>query len=82
MSQQTYFDGAAQAFRDGGVNPFNQVDAHWLTEFYITNLANKNAVVYTNEGNFDLRETVNEPRVFGVRVSYRFGKQQPSNTEN
>ena len=52
----------------------NQVDAHWLTEFYITNLLNKNAVIYTNEGNFDLRETVNEPRVFGVRLSYRFGK--------
>jgi hypothetical protein len=48
---------------------------------YITNLANKNAVIYTNEGNFDLRETVNEPRVFGVRLSYRFGKQS-GNTEN
>jgi iron complex outermembrane receptor protein len=59
----------------------NQVDAHWLTEFYITNLANKNAVIYTNEGNFDLRETVNEPRVFGVRLSYRFGKQS-GNSEN
>jgi outer membrane receptor protein involved in Fe transport len=41
---------------------------------YITNLANKNAVIYTNEGNFDLRQKVNEPRVFGVRLSYRFGK--------
>ena len=51
----------------------NQVDAHWMTELYITNLTNKNAVIYTNEGNFDLRQTVNEPRVFGVRVSYRFG---------
>jgi iron complex outermembrane recepter protein len=53
----------------------NQVDEHWLTELYITNLTNKNAVIYTNEANFDLRETVNEPRVFGVRVSYRFGKR-------
>jgi iron complex outermembrane receptor protein len=53
----------------------NQTDAHWMTELYITNLLNKNAVIYTNEGNFDLRETVNEPRVFGVRLSYRFGKQ-------
>jgi len=59
-----------------------QVDAHWLTEFYITNLTNKNAVIYTNEGNYDLRETVNEPRVFGLRLSYRFGNQQPRNTEN
>jgi hypothetical protein len=51
----------------------NQTDAHWMTELYITNLANKNAVIYTNEGNFDLRQTVNEPRVFGVRLSSRFG---------
>jgi hypothetical protein len=35
---------------------------------------NKEAVIFTNEGNFDLRQTVNEPRVFGVRLSYRFGK--------
>ena len=52
----------------------NQVDEHWMTELYITNLTNKNAVIYTNEGNFDLRQTVNEPRVFGVRLSYKFGK--------
>jgi iron complex outermembrane recepter protein len=53
----------------------NQLAEHWLAEFYITNLTNKNAIIYTNEGNFDLRETVNEPRVFGARLSYRFGKQ-------
>ena len=53
----------------------NQVEEHWLTELYITNLTNKNAVIYTNEANFDLRETVNEPRTFGVRLSYRFGNQ-------
>ena len=52
---------------------FSQVDSHWMTELYITNLANKNAVIYTNEGNFDLRQTVSEPRVFGARLSYRFG---------
>jgi iron complex outermembrane receptor protein len=52
----------------------NQTDSHWTTELYITNLLNKNAVIYTNEGNFDLRQTVNEPRVFGLRLSYRFGK--------
>ncbi len=50
-----------------------QTRSHWLTEFYITNLTNKNAVIYTNEGNFDLRQTRNEPRVFGLRVSYRWG---------
>jgi iron complex outermembrane recepter protein len=52
----------------------NGEDARWLAEFYITNLANKNAIIYTNTGNFDLRQTTNEPRVFGLRLSYRFGK--------
>jgi iron complex outermembrane recepter protein len=47
----------------------------WLGEFYITNLANKNAIIYSNTGNFDLRETRNEPRVFGLRLNYRFGKE-------
>ena len=37
-------------------------------------LENKNAIVYSNTGNFDLRLTTNEPRVFGVRLSYRWGK--------
>jgi iron complex outermembrane recepter protein len=48
---------------------------HWLGEFYITNLLDKNAILYTNTGNFDLRDTTNEPRVFGLRVNYRFGKE-------
>jgi outer membrane receptor protein involved in Fe transport len=54
-----------------GLNP---PGGQWLAELYITNLANKNAIVYTNTGNFDLRQTVNEPRVYGLRLSYRFGK--------
>jgi len=54
----------------------NQTEERWMSELYITNLLNKNAVIYTNEGNFDLRQTVNEPRVFGVRVSYRWGKSK------
>ena len=28
----------------------------------MTNLADKNAIIYTNTGNFDLRQTINEPR--------------------
>ena len=47
---------------------------NWRAELYCTNLADKNAIVYTNTGNFDLRYTTNEPRVIGVRLSYRFGK--------
>ena len=54
-----------------GLNPVN---AKWLAEFYITNLTDKNTIVYSNTGNFDLRLTTNEPRVFGLRLSYRFGK--------
>jgi iron complex outermembrane recepter protein len=51
---------------------------HWLAEFFITNLANKNAIIFSNTGNFDLRQTVNEPRVFGLRLNYRFGKETNS----
>ncbi len=55
-----------------GVNPGGS--EAWFAELYVTNLANKNAIIYSNTGNFDLRLTVNEPRVFGVRLSYRWGK--------
>ncbi len=58
-----------------GLNPEG---GHWLTEFYITNLTDKNAIVYTNTGNFDLRQTTNEPRVIGLRLNYRFGKEANS----
>jgi outer membrane receptor protein involved in Fe transport len=54
------------------------VGAHWLTELYVTNLFDKNAIVFSNTGNFDLRQTTNEPRVFGVRMNYRFGKETNS----
>ena len=58
-----------------GLNP---AGGHWLAEIYVTNLANKNAIIYTNTGNFDLRQTTNEPRLFGLRVNYRFGKETNS----
>ncbi|MEP6546679.1 MAG: TonB-dependent receptor [Gammaproteobacteria bacterium] len=51
---------------------------HWLTEVYVTNLANKNAIIYSDTGNYDLRQTTNEPRVFGMRLNYRFGKEANS----
>jgi iron complex outermembrane receptor protein len=56
-----------------GLNPEGE---SWLAEFYITNLTDKNAIVYSNTGNFDLRLTTNEPRVFGLRLSYRWGKEK------
>ena len=54
-----------------GLNPGS---SHWLAELYVSNLTDKNAIVYTNTGNFDLRQTTNQPRVVGLRVNYRFGK--------
>jgi iron complex outermembrane receptor protein len=45
----------------------------WGVEAYITNLGNTRAVIYTNKYNYDGRETTNEPRVFGLRLKYRFG---------
>jgi iron complex outermembrane receptor protein len=58
-----------------GLNPEG---GHWLSELYVTNLADKNAIVYSNTGNFDLRQTTNEPRVIGLRLNYRFGKEANS----
>jgi iron complex outermembrane recepter protein len=54
-----------------GVTP---ASGRWNAELYCTNLTDKNAIIYTNTGNFDLRFTTNEPRVIGVRLNYRFGK--------
>jgi outer membrane receptor protein involved in Fe transport len=53
---------------------FTPAAGKWRAELYCTNLADKNAIVYINTGNFDLRYTTNEPRVIGLRLSYRFGK--------
>lgn len=58
-----------------GVHP--PESERWLVELYCTNLTDKNAIVYSNTGNFDLRETTNEPRVFGMRLSYRFSRLGP-----
>jgi len=46
----------------------------WAVEAYISNLFDKNAVIFTNTGNYDHRQTTNEPRVFGLRVKYRWGQ--------
>ncbi|HUN72086.1 MAG TPA: TonB-dependent receptor [Steroidobacteraceae bacterium] len=47
-------------------------DGAWSLEGYITNLLNTDAVILVNTGNYDRRETTNEPRVIGVHVSYNF----------
>jgi iron complex outermembrane receptor protein len=53
---------------------FSSAGGSWLAELYVDNLADKNAIVYSNTGNFDVRLTTNEPRVFGLRFNYRWGK--------
>ena len=58
-----------------GLNPDG---GRWLAELYVTNVEDKNAIVYTNTYNFDLRQTTNEPRVIGLRLNYRFGKETNS----
>jgi outer membrane receptor protein involved in Fe transport len=55
-----------------GINP---AGGHWLAELYVRNLTDKNAIIYANTGNFELRESTNEPRVIGLRVNYRVGKE-------
>ena len=54
-----------------GVKGPNEV---WTAEAYITNMFDKNAIIYTNTANYDHRNTTNEPRVIGLRLSYRWGK--------
>jgi len=58
-----------------GINPEG---GRWLAELYVRNLTDKNAILYSNTGNFDLRQTTNEPRVIGLRLNYRFGKEANS----
>jgi iron complex outermembrane recepter protein len=48
----------------------------WAAEAYVSNLFDKNAIIYTNTGNYDHRNTTNEPRVFGLRLKYRWGKAE------
>ncbi len=51
-------------------------NGHWTAEAYVSNLFDKNAVIYTNTANYDHRQTTNEPRVIGLRLSYRWGKEE------
>jgi iron complex outermembrane recepter protein len=44
----------------------------WSLEGYISNLTNTDAVILLNTGNYDTRQTTNEPRVIGLRASYSF----------
>ena len=50
----------------------SSADDAWTLEGYVTNLWNTDAVILVNTGNYDNRQTTNEPRVIGVHLSYRF----------
>jgi outer membrane receptor protein involved in Fe transport len=65
---QPAYDLGTFRFGLGGANEA------WSVEGYLNNVADTHAVIYINTGNFDKRETTNPPRMFGVRVKYRFGK--------
>jgi hypothetical protein len=44
----------------------------WTAHVYGQNLANSNASVFTNTGQFVVAETVVRPRVIGVKFGYKF----------
>jgi iron complex outermembrane recepter protein len=52
---------------------FTNAKDSWGVEAYISNLDNTRADIYTNRYNYDGRQSTNEPRVFGLRLKYRFG---------
>ena len=49
-------------------------DGRWNSELYISNLSDTHAVIYVNQYLYDKRSTTNQPRVVGLRFSYRVGK--------
>jgi outer membrane receptor protein involved in Fe transport len=44
----------------------------WNVQFFVQNLANKNASTFTNSYQFIVTETVIRPRIAGVKVGYKF----------
>ncbi|HWF98187.1 MAG TPA: hypothetical protein VN691_03280, partial [Steroidobacteraceae bacterium] len=44
----------------------------WTIEGYVSNLWNTDAIILVNTGNYDTRQTTNQPRVIGVHLTYRF----------
>ena len=47
-------------------------NARWSVEAYVTNLTNKDAILLVNTANYDTRQQTNEPRTFGLRISYKW----------
>jgi outer membrane receptor protein involved in Fe transport len=48
--------------------------AGWTAEAYVTNAWNRRAVVFANYTGYSHPDIPTEPRVFGLRLSYRWGK--------
>jgi iron complex outermembrane receptor protein len=46
----------------------------WTAELYVTNVWNKRAMIFANYTGFSHTDIPTEPRVFGLRLSYRWGK--------
>jgi outer membrane receptor protein involved in Fe transport len=46
----------------------------WTAEAYVTNVSNRRAVIFANYTGYSHTDIPNEPRVFGLRLSYRWGK--------
>jgi iron complex outermembrane receptor protein len=46
----------------------------WMAEAYVTNVWNKRAIVFANYTGYSHPDIPIEPRVFGLRLSYRWGK--------
>ncbi len=44
----------------------------WTAHLFVQNLANSNASLFTNTGQFVVAETVVRPRVIGVKLGYKF----------
>jgi outer membrane receptor protein involved in Fe transport len=46
----------------------------WTAEAYVTNVGNKRAIIFANYTGYSHPDIPTEPRVFGLRLSYRWGK--------
>jgi iron complex outermembrane receptor protein len=46
----------------------------WSTELYVTNVSNKRGVIFANYTGYSHTDIPTQPRVFGLRLSYRWGK--------
>jgi iron complex outermembrane recepter protein len=46
----------------------------WMAEAYVTNVGNKRAIIFANYTGYSHPDIPTAPRVFGLRLNYRWGK--------